>query len=30
MGEHSDEVLKDDLSFSDAQVAELREAGVIA
>ena len=30
MGEHSDEVLKEDLSFSDAQVAELREAGVIA
>jgi formyl-CoA transferase len=30
MGEHSDEVLKDDLSLSEDQVVELREAGVIA
>ena len=30
MGEHSDEVLKGDLEVTDDQIAELREAGVVA
>jgi formyl-CoA transferase len=30
MGEHSDEVLRGDLEISDDQIAELREAGVVA